>query len=160
MTIKLAQIERAQVTDVMLQDSKPHLDRRQRAVIVLRLEYFERMAVRLQYHMNDLMAGAANSVVDEETLNQYRTLATDTLLLASLWRPFQHYDMEDGLNAVRGIAAFLMLYDAAIRLLDDDYESAGAYLERVKTLRKPLGFGTDSYGGYDKHIKAIMETDK
>lgn len=160
MTIKLAQIERAQVTDVMLQDSKPHLDRRQRAVIILRLEHFERMAVRLQYHMNDLMVGVANSAVDEETLNQYRTLAADTLLLASLWYPVQHNDVEDGLNAVRGIDAFLLLYDAAISLLDDDFEAAGLYLERVKALRKPWGFGTESYGGYDKRIKAIIETGK
>lgn len=160
MTIKLAQIERAQVTDAMLQDSKPHLDRRQRAVIVLRLEYFERMAVRLQYHMNDLMVGVVNSAVDEETLYQYRTLAADTLLLASLWYPVQHNNVEDGLNAVRGIDAFLLLYDSAISLLDDDFEAAGLYLERVKALRKPLGFGTESYGGYDKHIKAIIETGK
>ena len=160
MTIKLAQIERAQVTDVMLQDSKPHLDRRQRAVIVLRLEYFERMAVRLQYHMNDLMVGVANSAVDEETLNRFCNLATDTLLLASLWQPYKHQDMEDGLNAVRGIEAFLMLYDATTRLLDGDYEVAGVLLAQVRELHKPYGFGANPYTGYDKYIKAIMGTDK
>lgn len=160
MTIKLAQIERSQVTDTMLQDYKPHLDRRQRAVIILRLEYFERMAVRLQYHMNDLVCGVVNSTVNKETVNEYCNLATDTLLLASLWRPYQHHDMEDGLNAMRGIEAFLLLYDAAIRLLDNDFEVARACLGKVKGLRKPLGYGTTSYRGYDKHIKAILGTDK
>lgn len=158
MTIKLAQIERAQVTDSMLQEFKPNLDRRQRAVIVLRLEYFERMAVRLQYHMNDLVCGVANSSVDEETVKQFCGLASDVLLLASLWHPIQHNDMEDGLDAVRGIEAFLMLYDAATRLLDDDFEVAMVYLEQVKALRKPLGFGTGAYSGYDKHIKSLMES--
>lgn len=156
MTIKLAQIERAQVTDVMLQDSKPHLDRRQRAVIVLRLEYFERMAVRLQYHKNDLV----NNGVDAGTLKTFCEKAADVLLLASLWRPFQHNDMDDGANAVRGIEAFLGLYNAATRLLDNDFEVAGVYLEQVKGLHKPLGFGTASYGGYDKYVKAIMESVK
>lgn len=156
MTIKLAQIERAQVTDAMLQDSKPHLDRRQRAVIALRLEYFERMAVRLQYHKNDLV----NNGVDAGTLKKFCEKATDVLLLASLWHPFHHNDMDDGLNAVRGIEAFLGLYDAATRLLNNDFEVAGVCLEQVKGLRKPWGFGTASYGGYDKYVKAIMESVK
>ena len=154
MTIKLAQIERAQVTDGLLQECKPHLSRRQRVVIVLRLEYFERMAVRLHYHKNDLV----NNGVTGDNLKTFCEMAADVLLLASLWRPFQHNDMEDGLNAVRGIQAFLLLYDAATRLLSNDFAVAGASLDQVKGLRKPLGFGTTSYGGYDKHIKAIMES--
>lgn len=160
MTIKLAQIERALATDILLQDLKPHLDRRQRSVIALRLEYFERMGVRLQYHKNDLVCGVANDSADDETLKQFCEMATDVLLLASLWRPIQHNDMDDGLNAVRGIEAFLMLYDAATRLLDNDFEVARVCLEQVKALRKPWGFGTMAYGGYDKYIKAIMGTDK
>lgn len=153
MSIKLAQVERAQVTDKMLQQAKPHLDRRQRAVIVLRLEYFERMAVRLQYHKNDLVKYG----VDEGPLKKFCEMASDILLLASLWRPFQHNDMEDGLNAVRGIEAFLHLYDAAMGLLDDDFAVAAAYLAEAKKLRKPWGFGARSYGGYDEYVKAIME---
>nr|DAW59932.1 MAG TPA: hypothetical protein [Caudoviricetes sp.] len=156
MSIKLAQIERALVTDNMLQYSKPHLDRRQRAVIVLRLEYFERMAVRLQYHKNDLV----NYGVDEGPLKKFCEMASDILLLASLWRPFQHNDMEDGLDAVCGIEAFLQLYDAAMGLLDDDFAVAAAYLAEAKKLRKPRGFGARSYGGYDEYIKAIMENVK
>lgn len=156
MTIKLAQIERAQVTDSILQSCKPHLSRRQRAVIALRLEYFERMAVRLHYHKNDLV----NDVVTGDTLKLFCEMASDVLLLASLWRPFQHCDMEDGVVAVRGIEAFLLLYDAATRLLDNDFEAAGVYLTQVKELRKPLGYGTRPYSGYDKHIKAIIETGK
>lgn len=156
MTIKLPQIERAQVTDSILQDRKPELSRRQRAVIVLRLEYFERMAVRLQYHKNDLV----NYGVDEGPLKKFCEMASDVLLLASLWRPFQHNDMEDGLNAVRGIEAFLHLYDAAIGLLDDDFAVAAAYLAEAKKLRKPWGFGARPYGGYDEYVKAIMENVK
>ena len=156
MTIKLPQIERAQVTDSILQDRKPELSRRQRAVIVLRLEYFERMAVRLQYHKNDLV----NYGVDEGLLKKFCEMASDVLLLASLWRPFQHNDMEDGLNAVRGIEAFLHLYDAAIGLLDDDFAVAAAYLAEAKKLRKPWGFGARPYGGYDEYVKAIMENVK
>lgn len=153
MTIKLAQIERAQVTDNLLQRRKPHLSRRQRAVIVLRLEYFERMAVRLLYHKNDLV----NNGVTSDNLKTFCEMAADVLLLASLWRPFQHNDMEDGLNAVRGIEAFLLLYDAATRLLDSDFEVARVRLEQVKALRKPWGFGTTSYGGYDKYIKEVLK---
>lgn len=156
MTIKLPQIERAQVTDSILQDRKPELSRRQRAVIVLRLEYFERMAVRLQYHKNDLV----NYGVDEGPLKKFCEMASDVLLLASLWRPFQHNDMEDGLNAVRGIEAFLHLYDAAIGLLDDDFAVAEAYLAEAKKLRKPWGFGARPYGGYDEYVKSIMENVK
>ena len=156
MTIKLAQIERAQVTDSVLQSCKPHLSRRQRAVIALRLEYFERMAVRLHYHKNDLVSDG----VTGDTLKLFCEMASDVLLLASLWRPFQHCDMEDGVVAVRGIEAFLLLYDTATRLLDNDFEVAGEYLTQVKELRKPLGYGTNLYEGYDKHIKAIMGAGK
>ena len=155
MTIKLAQIERAVATNSILQACKPHLDRRQRAVIALRLEHFERMAVRLQYHKNDLVAHG----VTGPTLKRYREMATDLLLLASLWQPLQHADMDNETVAVRGIEAFLLLYDAAVRLLDNDFEQAGAYLAQVKGLHKPLGFGTRPYGGYDKHIKSILESD-
>lgn len=155
MTIKLAQIERAVATNSILQVRKPHLDRRQRAVIALRLEHFERMGVRLHYHKNDLMEHG----VTGPTLKRYCEMSTDLLLLASLWYPFQHSDMEDRNVAVRGIEAFLLLYDAAVRLLDNDFEAAGVYLGQAKDLRKPLGFGTHPYGGYDKHIKAILESD-
>lgn len=155
MTIKLAQIERAVVTNSILQACKPHLDRRQRSVIVLRLEHFERMAVRLHYHKNDLVAHG----VTGPTLKRYYEMATDLLLLASLWYPFQHCDTEDGNVAARGIEAFLLLYDAAIHLLNNDFETAGVYLAQVKGLRKPLGYGTRPYDGYDKHIKAILESD-
>lgn len=154
MTIKLAQVERALATDVMLQDSKPHLDRRQRAVIALRLEYFERMAVRLQYHKNDLVNNGCNA----GTLKKFCTMASDVLLLASLWRPFQHWDMDDGLWAVRGIDAFLGLYDAAVRLLANDFEAATVRLDEVKGMPKPYGFGSSPYGGYDEYVKAIMES--
>ena len=156
MTIKLAQIERAQVTDSILQSCKPHLSRRQRAVIALRLEYFERMAVRLHYHKNDLVSNG----VAGDTLKLFCEMASDVLLLASLWRPFQHCDMEDGVVAVQGIEAFLLLYDAATRLLKNDFDVAGVYLTQVKELRKPLGYGAMPYSGYDNHIKAIMGTDK
>ena len=156
MTIKLAQIERAQVTDSILQSCKPELSRRQRAVIVLRLEYFERMAVRLHYHKNDLV----NNGVTGDTLKLFCEMASDVLLLASLWHPFQNCDMEDGVVAVRGIEAFLLLYDAATRLLNNDFEVAGVYLAQVKELRKPLGYGAIPYGGYDRHIKALMESSK
>ena len=155
MTIKLAQIERAVVTDSILQACKPHLDRRQRAVITLRLEHFERMAVRLHYHKNDLVAHG----VTGPTLKRYYEMATDLLLLASLWYPFQHYDLENEAIAVRGIEAFILLYDAAMHLLNNDFEAAGVYMAQVKGLRKTLGFGTHPYGGYDKHIKAILESD-
>ena len=154
MTIKLAQIERAVVTNSILQASKPHLDRRQRAVIALRLEHFERMAVRLQYHKNDLAAHG----VTGPTLKRYYEMATDLLLLASLWYPFQHADMDNETVAVRGIEAFLLLYDAAVHLLNNDFETAGVYLAQVKGLCKPLGYGTHPYDGYDKHIKAILES--
>lgn len=156
MTIKLAQIERAQVTDSILQSCVPHLSRRQRAVIALRLEYFERMAVRLHYHKNDLVSNG----VAGDTLKLFCEMASDVLLLASLWRPFQHCDMEDGVVAVQGIEAFLLLYDAATRLLENDFDVAGVYLTQVKELRKPLGYGTMPYSGYDNHIKAIMGTNK
>ena len=154
MSIKLAQVERALVTDLMLQQAKPHLDRRQRAVIVLRLEYFERMAVRLQYHKNDLV----NNGVDEGTLKKFCEMACDVLLLASLWQPLQHNDMDDGLDAVRGIDAFLGLYDAAMRLLSNDFEVAAVHLAEVKNMRKPWSFGTVTYAGYDEYVKAIMES--
>jgi len=153
MTIKLAQVERALVTDCMLQNSKPHLDRRQRAVIALRLEYFERMAVRLQYHKNDLV----NNGVTGPILKKFCKMASDVLLLASLWRPFQHWDMDDGTWAVRGIDAFLGLYDAATRLLNNDFEVAAVCLDEVKKMRKPYGFGSSPYGGYDEYVKAIMD---
>lgn len=153
MSIKLAQVERALVTDNMLQHAKPHLDRRQRAVIALRLEYFERMAVRLQYHKNDLV----NNGCDVGTLKKFCTMASDVLLLASLWRPFQHWDMGDGTWAVRGIDAFLGLYDAVVRLLVNDLEAAAACLDEVKGMHKPYGFGSSPYGGYDEYVKAIME---
>lgn len=155
MTIKLAQIERAVATNAILQGCKPYLDRRQRAVIALRIEHFERMAVRLQYHKNDLVAHG----VTGPTLKRYREMATDLLLLASLWQPVKHADMDNGAVAVRGIETFLLLYDAAVRLLDNDFEQAGVYLAQVKALRKPPGFGTCPYGGYDKYIKAILESD-
>lgn len=155
MTIKLAQIERAVATNSILQACKPYLDRRQRAVIALRLEHFERMAVRLQYHKNDLVAHG----VTGSTLKRYREMATDLLLLASLWQPLLHADMDNGTVAVRGIEAFLLLYDAVVRLLDNDFEQAGVYLAQVKGLCKPLGFGARPYGGYDKYIKAILESD-
>lgn len=155
MTIKLAQIERALVTNSILQAGKPHLDRRQRSVIVLRLEHFERMAVRLHYHKNDLVAHG----VTGPTLKRYYEMATDLLLLASLWYPFQHHDLENEAIAVRGIEAFLLLYDAAVHLLNNDFETAGVYLAQVKGLRKPPGYGTCPYDGYDKHIKAILESD-
>lgn len=156
MTIKLAQIERAQVTDSILQSCKPHLSRRQRAIIALRLEHFERMAVRLHYHKNDLVSNGVTC----DTLKLFCEMASDVLLLASLWQPFQHCDIEDGVVAVRGIEAFLLLYDAATRLLDNDFDVAGVYLTQVKELRKPLGYGNMPYSGYDKYIKAIMGTDK
>lgn len=155
MTIKLAQIERAVVTNSILQARKPHLDRRQRSVIVLRLEHFERIAVRLHYHKNDLVTHG----VTGPTLKRYYEMATDLLLLASLWHPFQHADLENEVIAVRGIEAFLLLYDAAIYLLNNDFETAGVYLAQIKELRKPLGYGTRPYDGYDKHIKAILESD-
>lgn len=153
MSIKLAQVERALVTDNMLQHSKPHLDRRQRAVVALRLEYFERMAVRLQYHKNDLVDNGC----DAGTLQKFCTMASDVLLLASLWRPFQHWDMDDGTWASRGIDAFLGLYDAAVRLLVNDFELAAVCLDEVKGMHKPYGFGSSPYGGYDEYVKAIME---
>lgn len=155
MTIKLAQIERAQVTDTILQSCKPHLSRRQRAVIVLRLEYFDRMAVRLEYHKNDLVSNG----VTNPTLKRYRELATDVLLLASLWHPFHHCDMEDGTVAVLGIEAFLLLYDATIHLLDGDFEVACVCLAQAKEVHRPLGFGANPYGGYDKYIKAILKSE-
>lgn len=155
MTIKLAQIERAVATNSILQACKPHLDRRQRAVIALRIEHFERMAVRLQYHKNDLVAHG----VTGPTLKRYREMATDLLLLASLWHPVHHADMDNEIVAMRGIEVFLLLYDAVGRLLNNDFEQAGVYLAQVKGLRKPLVFETRPYGGYDKYIKAILESD-
>lgn len=152
MSIKLAQIERALTTDRVLAETKPHLAPRERAVIALRLEYFERMAVRLQYHKNDLVSRDT----PRDTLKRYYELATDLLLLASLWYPFQHDEAEDGLSALRGIEAFLLLYDAALGLLNTDFEAAEALLEQVRALRKPWGFGANPYSGYDKHVKAIL----
>ena len=153
MTVKLAQIERALVTDNILRRRKSHLDRRQRAVITLRLEYFERVAVRLQYHKNDLLSRNASF----KDVRDFNELSTDILLLASLWHPFHRVDMEHQATATQAINAFLLLYDAAYGLLDGKTDLARQYINQARSMSKPYGFGSAPYGGYDEYVKAILE---
>ena len=54
MGIKLAEVRRAFAANTFLKDAAPEMSEEERAIVALRIEYFDRVGVRLCYMARDI----------------------------------------------------------------------------------------------------------
>ena len=152
MGIKLAEVRRAFVADTHLKSVAPDMSEEQRAIVALRLEYFDRVGVRLCYMARDIAKHGGNS----PELETFRNVACDILGLASLVRPFHRRPIEEIEVVMWAIDAGFVLYQAADKLLKGDAESAKALVAKVVESGKPAGWGSVHSARFDKQLNELM----
>lgn len=153
MGIKLAEIRRAFVADAYLKSVAPNMSEEQRAIVVLRLEYFDRVGVRLCYMARDIAKHGGNS----PELEAFRNVACDILGLASLVRPFHRRPIEELEDVMWAVETGFVLYRAADALLKGGIETAKALVAEIVDKGKPTGWGSVHSARFDKQIKGLME---
>lgn len=152
MGIKLAEVRRALAADTYLKSVAPDMSEEQRAIVALRLEYFDRVGVRLCYMARDIAKHGGNS----PELETFRNVACDILGLASLVRPFHRRPIEEIEVVMWAVDAGFVLYQAADKLLKGDAESAKALVAEVVERGKPTGWGSVHSARFDKQLNELM----
>lgn len=153
MGIKLAEVRRALAADAYLQNAAPEMDEEERAIVALRLEYFDRVGVRLHYMVRDIRKHGGES----PELKKFCSVACDILGLASLIRPFQRRSIEERDTVCWAIGAMYTLYQAANILLGGDARGAEFLVQVIVRGPKPEGWGSTTSSRYDKQLKALLE---
>lgn len=153
MGIKLAEIRRAFVANTFLKGAAPEMSEEERAIVTLRIEYFDRVGVRLCYMARDI----AKHGGDSPELNAFCATACDILGLASLVRPFHRRPIEELETVLWAVDAMYALYMAADKLLKGATGHAKLLVADVNGRRKPKGWGSVYSARFDKQIKGLME---
>lgn len=165
MGVKLIELERAMLAEEFLKTAMPNATRKERAIVALRLEYFDRVGVRLHYQARDMSKHGD----DPGKRMEFCYLSCDILALASLVHPYHRAAIEPddkniplsldrGEESVRwAIANLFALYKAAEALLAGDHDSAALMIEGVKGGARPAGWGAKYSKRFDKQLKGLME---
>ena len=165
MGVKLIELERAMLAEEFLKTAMPNATRKERAIVALRLEYFDRVGVRLHYQARDMSKYGD----DPGKRKEFCDLSCDILALASLIHPYHRAEIEPdneniplsldrGEESVRwAIANLFALYKAAEALLAGDHDSAALMIEGVKGGARPAGWGAKYSKRFDKQLKGLME---
>lgn len=164
MGVKLIELERAMLAEEFLKDAMPNATRKERAIIALRLEYFDRVGVRLHYQARDMSKYGD----DPGKRKEFCDLSCDILALASLIHPYHRVAIEpdenippsldQGEKHVRwAIGNLFALYKAAEALLAGDHDRAASMIEAVKGGARPAGWGAKYSKRFDKQLKGLME---
>lgn len=158
MGVKLIELERAMLAEEFLKTAMPNATRKERAIVTLRLEYFDRVGVRLHYQARDMSKYGDDSGKRKE----FCDLSCDILALASLIHPYHRAAIEPDdenipLSHVRwAICNLFALYKAAEALLAGDLDGAASMIEGVKGGAKPAGWGAKYSHRFDKQLKGLM----
>lgn len=165
MGVKLIELERAMLAEEFLKDAMPNATRKERAIVALRLEYFDRVGVRLHYQARDMSKYGD----DPGKRKEFCDLSCDILALASLIHPYHRVAIESddentplsldqGANHIRwAIGNLFALYKAAEALLAGDHDGAASMIEAVKGGARPVGWGAKYSNRFDKQLKGLME---
>lgn len=157
MGVKLIELERAMLAEEFLKEAMPNATRKERAIVALRLEYFDRVGVRLHYQARDMSKYGD----DLGKRKEFCVLSCDILALASLIHPYHRAAIEPddrGEESVRwAIANLFALYKAAEALLAGDHDSAALMIEGVKGGARPAGWGAKYSKRFDKQLKGLMK---
>lgn len=156
MGVKLIELERAMLAEEFLKTALPNAARKERAIVALRLEYFDRVGVRLHYQARDMSKYGD----DPGKRKEFCDLSCDILALASLIHPYHRsvIELERGEKHVRwAIGNLFALYKAAEQLLAGDHDGAASMIEGVKSGEKPEGWGAKYSHRFDKQLKGLME---
>lgn len=155
MGVKLIELERAMLAEEFLKEVMPNATRKERAIVALRLEYFDRVGVRLHYQARDMSKYGD----DPGKRKEFCDLSCDILALASLIHPYHRAAIEpDGEKHVRwAIGNLFALYKAAEVLLAGDHDGAASMIEAVKGGARPAGWGAKYSKRFDKHLKGLMK---
>lgn len=154
MGVKLIELERAMLAEAFLKEALPNAARKERAIVALRLEYFDRVGVRLHYQARDMSKYGD----DPGKRKEFCDLSCDILALASLIHPYHRAEIEPDEKHVRwAIGNLFALYKAAEQLLAGDHDGAASMIEGVKGGAKPEGWGAKYSHRFDKQLKGLME---
>mgnify|MGYP000895832161 FL=1 len=154
MGVKLIELERAMLAEEFLKEAMPNATRKERAIVALRLEYFDRVGVRLHYQARDMSKYGD----DPGKRKEFCDLSCDLLALASLIHPYHRAEIEPDEKHVRwAIGNLFALYRAAEALLAGDHDEAASMIEGVKGGAKPAGWGAKYSHRFDKQLKGLME---
>jgi hypothetical protein len=154
MGVKLIELERAMLAEEFLKEAMPNATRKERAIVALRLEYFDRVGVRLHYQARDMSKYGD----DPGKRKEFCDLSCDLLALASLIHPYHRAEIEPDEKHVRwAIGNLFALYRAAEALLVGDHDEAASMIEGVKGGAKPAGWGAKYSHRFDKQLKGLME---
>lgn len=154
MGVKLIELERAMLAEEFLKEAMPNATRKERAIVALRLEYFDRVGVRLHYQARDMSKYGD----DPGKRKEFCDLSCDLLALASLIHPYHRAEIEPDEKHVRwAIGNLFALYKAAETLLAGDHDGAASMIEGVKGGAKPEGWGAKYSHRFDKQLKGLME---
>jgi hypothetical protein len=164
MGVKLIELERAMLAEEFLKDAMPNATRKERAIVALRLEYFDRVGVRLHYQARDMSKYGD----DPGKRKEFCDLSCDILALASLIHPYHRVAIEpdenippsldQGEKHVRwAIGNLFALYKAAEALLAGDHDRAASMIEAVKGGARPADWGAKYSNRFDKQLKGLME---
>jgi hypothetical protein len=154
MGVKLIELERAMLAEEFLKEAMPNATRKERAIVTLRLEYFDRVGVRLHYQARDMSKYGD----DPGKRKEFCDLSCDLLGLASLIHPYHRAEIEPDEKHVRwAIGNLFTLYKAAEALLAGDHDEAASMIEGVKGGVKPAGWGAKYSHRFNKQLKGLME---
>ena len=153
MGIKLAEVRRAFAANAFLKGAAPEMSEEERAIVALRIEYFDRVGVRLCYMARDI----AKHGGDSPELKAFCATACDILGLASLVRPFHRRPIEEVENVMWAVDTMYALYQAADHLLKGNTEGAKLLVAWVNNKDKPKGWGSVHSARFDKQLKALLE---
>ena len=152
MGIKLAEVRRVLAADTYLKDAAPEMKEEERSIVALRLEYFDRVGVRLHYMARDIEKHGG----DSPELKVFCKVACDILGFASLTRPFHRRPIEERETVTWAIDTMYTLYRAADKLLRGDVEGAKLLVNRVTKQGKPKGWGSVFSSRFDKQLNALL----
>ena len=153
MGIKLAEVRRAFAANAFLKGAAPEMSEEERAIVALRIEYFDRVGVRLCYMARDI----AKHGGDSPELRVFCATACDILGLASLVRPFHRRPIEELETVMWAVDTMYALYKAADKLLRGATDHAKRLVDDVNDRGKPKGWGGVHSARFDKQLKALLE---
>lgn len=153
MGIKLAEVRRAFAADAFLKGAAPEMSEEERAIVALRIEYFDRVGVRLCYMARDIAKHGGES----PELKAFCATACDILGLASLVRPFHRRPIEELETVTWAVDTMYTLYIAADLLLKGATGNAKLVVADVNGRGKPEGWGDVHSARFDKQLKALLE---
>lgn len=153
MGIKLAEVRRAFAANAFLIGAAPEMSEEERAIVALRIEYFDRVGVRMAYMARDI----AKHGGDSPELEGFCATACDILGLASLVRPFHRRPIEELETVMWAVDTMYALYRAADLLLKGSVAKAKLVVTDVNGRGKPKGWGSVHSARFDKQLKALLE---